>query len=157
MFADHGLEVFDVEELQTHGGSLRVYVQHGSGRQATGTRCETRALEEAAGLHTLEAYRSFDDEARAVKRELITFLARVKGEGKAVAAYGAAAKGNTLLNYCGIRGDFLDYVVDRSEHKQGRYTPGTRLPIVGPEHVPRRGRTISSCSRGTSPPRSSSR
>ena len=136
LFADHGLEVFDVEELPTHGGSLRVYVQHRSGSQAIEDRvAETRALEQAAGLHTLDAYLSFDDEARAVKRELLTFLARVKGEGKAVAAYGAAAKGNTLLNYCGIRGDFLDYVVDRSEHKQGRYTPGTRLPIVGPDHV----------------------
>jgi SAM-dependent methyltransferase len=136
LFAAHELRLFDVEELPTHGGSLRIFAAPvAADREPSERLLGLRDRERAAGLHTLEGYLGFDEEVRALKRELLTFLIDAKRDGKTVAAYGAAAKGNTLLNYCGVRGDLVDYVVDRSPHKQGRFLPGTRIPILGPEHV----------------------
>jgi SAM-dependent methyltransferase len=136
VFAAHGLELFDVEELTTHGGSLRIYARHSGASDGRSARVdELRERELAAGLGDLEVYSRFEERVRAAKRDLLDFLIDARREGKSVVAYGAAAKGNTLLNYCGIRSDFVDYVVDRSPHKQGRYLPGTRLPIHAPERV----------------------
>jgi SAM-dependent methyltransferase len=137
VLAAHGLVVFDVDELPTHGGSLRLYVRHaGDPTRPVGPRvAELRAREEAAGLTRLDTYRDFGGRVREAKRALLEFLIGARREGKSVAAYGAAAKGNTLLNYCGIREDFIDYTVDRSPHKQGRYLPGTRIPIHAPARI----------------------
>jgi SAM-dependent methyltransferase len=135
LFGEHGLELFDVEELPTHGGSLRIFARH-AGEGGTGEAVEAlKDRERAAGLDRVETYTAFGESVRAAKRDLLEFLIQAKRERKSVAAYGAAAKGTTLLNYCGIRSDFVDYVVDRSPHKQGAYLPGVRLPIHGPEHV----------------------
>jgi SAM-dependent methyltransferase len=134
LFGEHGLAVFDVEELPTHGGSLRIYSAV-DGRAMEPAVAELRERELAAGLGRVETYREFDAVVRAAKRDLLEFLIGVKREGKSIVAYGAAAKGVTLLNYCGIGTDVLDYVVDRSPHKQGRFLPGTRLPIHPPERV----------------------
>lgn len=136
LFAEHGLALFDVEELRSHGGSLRIYARHAGLDGELSQRVEElKAREREAGLDRLETYEAFGDSVRAAKRSLLEFLLRAKDEGKSVAAYGAAAKGTTLLNYCGIRSDFVDYVVDRNPHKQGTYLPGVRLPIHPPEHV----------------------
>jgi SAM-dependent methyltransferase len=133
VFGRHGLGVVDVEELPTHGGSLRLYVQHGG---QPGERVEELlARERAAGLDGLERYARFEQQVRAVKRDLLELLIGARRDGAQIAGYGAAAKGNTLLNYCGIRADLLDYVVDRSPHKQGLFLPGTRLPIHPPERI----------------------
>jgi SAM-dependent methyltransferase len=137
VFAAHGITLFDVEEIPTHGGSLRIYGRHDADSSKP-VEDRVRALlarEEAAGLQTLDAYRDFAERVKRVKRGFLRFLLQAKGEGKTVAGYGAPAKGNTLLNYCGIRTDFLDYTVDRSPHKQGRFLPGTRIPIHGPERL----------------------
>lgn len=137
VFASHGLTLFDVEELPTHGGSLRIYARHDEDdAKPVGERvADLLAREEAAGLTSLDTYRSFAERVERVKRGLLRFLIQAKEEGKSVAGYGAPAKGNTLLNYCGIRSDFLDYTVDLSPHKQGRYLPGTRVPIFAPDHI----------------------
>jgi SAM-dependent methyltransferase len=137
VFAFHGLTVFDVEELPTHGGSLRVYVRHeDDGSKPVGDRVrDLLAREEEAGMGRLDTYRSFAERVCEVKRGLLRFLIQAKEEGKSLAGYGAPAKGNTLLNYCGVRTDFLDYTVDRSPHKQGRFLPGTRIPIHGPDRL----------------------
>ncbi len=135
VFAAHDLEVVDVEELPTHGGSLRLYVRHDGAEQPGARIEELLARERAAGLDRLETYGAFEQQVRATKRDLLEFLIGARREGAQVAAYGAAAKGNTLLNYCGIRADLVDYVVDRSPHKQGLYLPGTRLPIHPPEFI----------------------
>jgi SAM-dependent methyltransferase len=136
VFERAGLTIVDVEELPTHGGSLRVYARHA---QAAGRKSESiesvRTAEQEAGLGGIEAYAGFEARVRAAKRDLLELLVEVKREGRSVVAYGAAAKGATLLNYCGIRGDFVDYVVDRSPHKQGLFMPGVRLPIHPPERV----------------------
>ena len=131
-----GLRAFDVEELETHGGSLRLYVCH-AGAQRAERESVHRLLadERAAGLDGLEGYAAFEGGVRETKRRLLEFLIAAKREGKSIVGYGAAAKGNTLLNYCGVRGDFIDYVVDRSPHKQGRYLPGTHLRIEAPERI----------------------
>ena len=134
-FAEHGLELYDVEELPTHGGSLRIYARHAGGGEPSERLLAVRESERAHGLHDLSGYLDFEEAARTVKRDLLSFLIGARREGKTVAGYGAAAKGNTLLNYCGIRTDLVDYVVDRSPHKQGRLLPGTRIPIHAPEHV----------------------
>jgi SAM-dependent methyltransferase len=134
VFEAHGLQLFDVEELPTHGGSLRVYARK-DGKNGSRKVAELLAREEAAGLAGLDAYRSFGERAQRVKRELLRFLIQTREEGKSVAGYGAPAKGNTLLNYCGIRTDFVGYTVDRSPHKQGRYLPGTRIPIFPPDRL----------------------
>ena len=135
IFASHGLTIFDVEELPTHGGSLRIHAGH-DGEHTTGDR--VMALENAErdfGLDQLDTYARFADHVRETKRELLTFLIRAKEEGKRVAAYGAPAKGNTLLNYCGVRTDFIEFTVDRSPHKQGHFLPGTHIPIHAPDRI----------------------
>jgi len=135
--ARHGLEVFDVEELPTHGGSLRVYATHRThaDERRTSNPAELVARERAAGIERLDTYRAFDEKVRALKRRLLRCLIDAREQGKSVAGYGAPAKGNTLLNYCGIRTDLLEYTVDRNPYKQGRYLPGTHVPILGPETV----------------------
>jgi SAM-dependent methyltransferase len=137
MFEAHGLSLFDVEELPTHGGSLRIYGRHaGNATPAVGGRVlELRRRELEAGFLTLERYRGFDAQVQATKRKLLAFLIDARGRGKKVAGYGAPGKGNTLLNYCGIRTDFLDFTVDANPYKQGKFTPGTRIPILAPEAI----------------------
>ncbi len=137
IFAFHGLTLFDVEELPTHGGSLRIYAGHHEDASKTvGERVEDLlAREEVAGMGEIGTYLSFGERVCRVKRGFLRFLIQAKEEGKSIAGYGAPAKGNTLLNYCGVRTDFLDYTVDRSPHKQGRFLPGTRIPIHGPDRL----------------------
>jgi hypothetical protein len=136
IFAAHGLEMVDVEELWTHGGSLRVYARHAGGAGAVGSAVsDLLARETAAGLRSADAYRHFADEVKESKRALLALLIRLRREGKQVVGYGAPGKGNTLLNYCGIRTDLLDYTVDRNPYKHGLYTPGTHIPIHPPERI----------------------
>jgi hypothetical protein len=136
--ARHGLAVFDVEELPTHGGSLRVFACHAdsdSGNSAFPREDRVDALLEAErsmALDSMGAYEHFAAQVRKTKRDLLAFLIDAKRREKRVVGYGAAGKGNTLLNYCGIRGDYLDYIVDRNPYKQGKFTPGTRIPILDP-------------------------
>ena len=137
VFAHHGLRLFDVDQIPTHGGSLRIYACHADdATHPTAPAVERlRAHEIERGLQRLATYGAFEEQVKATKRELLSFLIQAKERGKSVAGYGAPGKGNTLLNYCGIRTDFLDYTVDRSPHKQGRYTPGTRIPILHPDAI----------------------
>jgi hypothetical protein len=137
VLARHGLNVFDVEELPTHGGSLRIYACHQNDRnKRVGERVlDLLAREKHAGLLNLEHYLSFGEKVKETKRKLLKFLICAKKNGKTVVGYGAPAKGNTLLNYCGIRTDFIDYTVDRSPHKQGHLLPGTRIPVYSTEHI----------------------
>ena len=137
ILAHHGLQVFDVEELPTHGGSLRVYAQRaGSGPHAIAARVgELIAREAAHGLDRVEGYLAFGERVRAMKRRFLSFLVQAKDEGRSIAAYGAPAKGNTLLNYAGVRTDFVDYTVDRNPHKQGTFLPGTQIPVCAPERI----------------------
>jgi SAM-dependent methyltransferase len=137
LFAEHGLVVCDVEEQPTHGGSLRMFARHveDESKPVESRVAELRERERAAGLERLETYDAFGEAVREVKRDLLSFLIEARRRGSSVVAYGAAAKGNTLLNYCGVGSDLVDYVVDRSPHKQGLYLPGTRLPIHPPERV----------------------
>lgn len=137
IFAQHGITLFDVEELPTHGGSLRIYGCH-AGNAALPVMPAVdalRAREAAAGLDRLDTYVAFAAQVHETKRDLLEFLIRARREGRRIAGYGAPAKGNTLLNYCGIRGDFIDYTVDRSPHKQGCYLPGTHIPVYAPEKL----------------------
>jgi hypothetical protein len=131
------LTVFDVEELWTHGGSLRVYGRHrGDSSKPVNTRVgELRAAEDAAGLKSLDTYTRFPERVSAIKFDVLEFLIDARRAGKRIAGYGAPAKGNTLLNYCGVGRELLEYTVDRSPHKQGRYLPGTHLPIYAPERI----------------------
>ena len=137
LYAAHGLRVFDVEELPTHGGSLRVFAcLQGCDAHAQGPGLEiVRSKESSAGLHRLDVYEGFEGKVQRIRSDLLGFLGRAKAEAKRVCAYGAAAKGNTLLNYCGIGPDDIDFVVDRNPVKQGRYLPGSRIPIKGPEAI----------------------
>ena len=139
VFARHGMKLFDVEELPTHGGSLRIYACHAQDEsKPIGTRArELKSREEASGFGRLNHYLSFGPQVEATKRKLLSFLISARQEGKRVVGYGAPAKGNTLLNYCGVRTDLIDYTVDRSPHKQGHYLPGTRIPIRAPEEIRR--------------------
>ncbi|MGE5537900.1 MAG: methyltransferase domain-containing protein [Gemmatimonas sp.] len=141
VFARHGIELFDVEELSTHGGSLRIFGRHKApngikANGAIGTAIgAVKAKERAAGLDRVDGYKGFAETVARTKRALLSFLIEAKAEGKRVVGYGAPAKGNTLLNYCGVRTDFLDYTVDASPHKQGLMLPGTRIPIFAPERI----------------------
>lgn len=136
-FARHGLRIFDVEELSTHGGSLRIYATHVADpiEPVSKRLKDLRAREEAANLNRLDHYLSFAEGVKDIKYRLLQFLIEAKRAGKSIVGYGAPAKGNTLLNYCGIRSDLLDYTVDRSPHKQGRFLPGVRIPIHGPDRI----------------------
>ncbi len=136
-FARHGLAMFDVEELATHGGSLRIYARHGEdeGKPATARVADLRRREQELGFERLETYNAFAGQVKETKRKLLEFLIATRRAGKSVAGYGAAGKGNTLLNYCGIRTDFLDYAVDRNPYKQGKFLPGTHIPIYPPERI----------------------
>lgn len=136
IFAAHRLQVFDVEELPTHGGSLRIYAgHHRNGRAATERLTHLVQVEKDYGLQDWDAYASFASNVEATKRGLLTFLIEARQAGKSVVGYGAPGKGNTLLNYCGIRTDFLEYTVDRNPYKQGKFLPGTHIPIHAPERI----------------------
>jgi len=136
IFAAHGLTVFDIDEISTHGGSLRIYAQH-TEQKPTQCKLMTKVLqhEKDAGLCSIETYKQFQKNVQKTKRALLSFLIDAKNNGQSIVGYGAAAKGNTLLNYCGIRDDFIDYVVDKNPHKQGRFLPGTHIPIRTPEKI----------------------
>jgi len=137
IFDTHGLTVFDVEELSTHGGSLRIYARHSEDPSKSVCRSVPELIEREIKEHfsSLNYYLDFDDKLRESKRNILEFLIGLKKEGKTLVGYGAPAKGNTLLNYCGIRTDFIDFTVDRSPHKQGHYLPGTRIPIFHPDKI----------------------
>ncbi|MEZ5817619.1 MAG: class I SAM-dependent methyltransferase [Hyphomicrobiaceae bacterium] len=132
----HAMRVIDVEELPTHGGSLRVYLAHEkSSHPVSAAVGRLIADEERRGFRRIETYTGFDGEVRALKRDLLDLLIRLKREGRSIAGYGAPGKGNTLLNYCGIGTDFLDFTVDRNPYKHGRFTPGMHVPIYPPEAI----------------------
>lgn len=136
VFARAGLRLFDVEHLPTHGGSLRIYACHtGAAHMDTGAVLACLEREDTAGLRKLSTYAAFGEQVRETKRALLGFLIDAKRQGRTIAAYGAPAKGNTLLNYCGVSTDFVDYAVDRNPLKQGRLMPGTRIPVMAPERI----------------------
>ena len=136
VFKAHGLRLFDVQELRTHGGSLRIYACHeGADRPEAPVVAALRERERADGVATREYYASFGARVEETKRQLLTFLIEARRAGKRVVGYGAPGKGNTLLNYCGVRTDFLEFTVDRSPHKQGKFLPGTHIPILAPEVI----------------------
>jgi len=134
IFAAHGLALIDAERTPTHGGSLRISVARAATPATSGIE-EILSSERARGMDRIEGYSSFQSRVERVKHDLLRFLLEARSEGRSVAAYAAAAKGTTLLNYCGIRSDFIDFVADLSPRKQGRYVPGVRIPIVGPERL----------------------
>ena len=137
VFRRHGVTLFDVERLPTHGGSLRIYGRQAEdGSKPVSARArELLAVEERFGLQKLETYAAFAEQVRETKRALLEFLIDAKRAGKRIVGYGAPGKGNTLLNYCGIGTDFLDFTVDRNPYKQGKYTPGTHIPILHPDEL----------------------
>lgn len=137
LFAQHGLNIFDVEEIAVTGGSLRIHACHAedASRTISARAQELLAREEAAGLTCLDHYLAFGEKMKATKRRILSFLIQAKEEGKSIVGYGAAAKANTLLNYCGIGSDFIDYTADRSPYKQGHFLPGTHIPIYDPEKI----------------------
>ncbi|HET6328428.1 MAG TPA: class I SAM-dependent methyltransferase [Planctomycetaceae bacterium] len=137
VLAAHGLTVFDVEELATHGGSLRIFARHAeeTSLPVKETVTELRSREAAAGMNCLEGYSHFAEAVKEAKRGLLSFLIEAKNAGKSVVGYGAPGKGNTLLNYCGVRSDLLDYTVDRNPYKQGKFLPGTHIPIDHPDRI----------------------
>jgi hypothetical protein len=136
IFERHGLRVYDVEQLPTHGGSVRVWACHAADpRRSTARLAELRAQELADGVDQLSYYADFGERVMRTKRNLLEFLIDARRNGKSVAGYGAPGKGNTLLNYCGIRSDFIEYTVDRNPYKHGRYLPGTHIPIHQPERL----------------------
>jgi 2-polyprenyl-3-methyl-5-hydroxy-6-metoxy-1,4-benzoquinol methylase len=136
-FAAHGLTLFDVESIRTHGGSLRIFARHDTDEtRAVSARVEAlRQREDEVGLNKLETYAAFSEQVHQTKRNLLEFLIRAKREEKAIVGYGAPAKGNTLLNYCGVRTDFINYTVDRSPHKQDLFLPGTHIPVFHPDKI----------------------
>jgi hypothetical protein len=143
VLAAHGLVVFDVEELPTHGGSLRLFCRRADAPDdprfaETGRVAALLERERRAGLLEPETYRRFGERVRGVKLSLLRFLVEARGRGETVVGYGAPAKGNTLLNYCGVGPDLVDFTVDLSPHKQGKFLPGSRIPIFGPERIAER-------------------
>lgn len=137
IFHAHGLRVFDVDELTTHGGSLRIYACHRDNgtREISDCAIALKQGEADWGITNLERYRAFTQKVEATKRDILRFLIETRSQGKSIAGYGAPGKGNTLLNYCGIRTDFIGFTVDRSTYKQGKFTPGTRIPILNPDKI----------------------
>ena len=137
IFNHHGLNLFDVEELKTHGGSFRIYVQHqkNSDNRVSESISRIKLREKKYGLDKLDSYHNFSKKVEIIKYQLRQFLTKAKKSGKSIVAYGAPAKGNTLLNYCGIGVDLIDYTVDLNPHKQGRFLPGTHIPIFHPEKI----------------------
>jgi SAM-dependent methyltransferase len=137
VFAAHGLRLFDVEELTTHGGSLRIYGCHedDAGRPDTERALEMRTRELGEGYERLDTYTGYSERVAADKREILAFLIGLKNEGRRVVGYGAPAKGNTLLNYCGVGRDFIDYTCDLNPHKQGSFLPGSHIPIRSPQVI----------------------
>ena len=135
LFERHGMRIVDVEQLTTHGGSLRIYAQHAGQAEPSAAVTSLRETELAAGLDGMAAYSQFKSQVERTKREIVRALSDLKAAGKTVAGYGAPGKGNTLLNYCGIRTDFIDYTVDRNPYKQGKFLPGTHIPVYGPERL----------------------
>jgi len=137
IFAKHGLNIFDLEELSTFGGSLRIYFCHTEDniKSISSRVSDLLSKENDAGITDLDIYHRFGEKVKKSKREILNFMLNVKRENKSIAAYGAPAKGNTLLNYCGIRNDFIDYAVDRSPHKQNHFLPGVRIPIYHPDKI----------------------
>lgn len=137
MFAHHGLTLFDVEELPTHGGSLRIFVRHANANtpEVTERAAAMKRKEIEFGMNCIETYENFGEQVKGTKRKLLRFLSDAKDAGRRIVGYGSPAKGNTLLNYCGVRTDFIDYVVDRNPRKQGMFTPGTHIPILAPEKI----------------------
>jgi len=135
IFESQGLAIFDVEEIPTHGGSLRIYARHleNESLPVTENVAELLQKEEYHGITKIETYQNFQDRAEYIKLDLLTFLIQAKKQGKKVAAYGAAAKGNTLLNYCGIKSDLIDFVTDANPHKQGKFLPASHIPVVNEE------------------------
>jgi len=137
IFARHGLTIFDVEELWTHGGSLRIFARHAAddSRPVTERLLALRAREEEKGYRKIETYTRFEERVRETKRKILEVLIDAKRRGKRIVGYGAPGKGNTLLTYCSIRTDFIDFTVDRNPYKHGRFLPGTHIPIFPPEHL----------------------
>jgi SAM-dependent methyltransferase len=137
IFKSHGLRIFDVERIPTHGGSLRIFGCHAEqeNRKPTGNTDALLADEKAYGLDNLETYRRFNNQVKRTKMAILKFMIDIADKGHSIVGYGAPAKGNTLLNYCGIRVDMLPYTVDRSPHKQNHFLPGTRIPIFAPERI----------------------
>lgn len=137
IFAAHGLTIFDVEKLSTHGGSLRIFARHdnNSAYPVSSSVMDLKAEEESFGLVDFSAYSTFAEQVRETKRKILEFLIDEKRKGKIIVGYGAPGKGNTLLNYCGIRTDFIDYTVDRNPYKQGKFLPGTHIPIYSPDKI----------------------
>jgi len=137
IFAAHGITLFDVDRLSTHGGSIRIYGRHTEDVSKPITRAveAMRQLERTEGFDRIETYAAFTEQVKETKRRILSMLIDLKRQGKRIAGYGAPGKGNTLLNYCSIRTDFLDFTVDRNPYKQGKYTPGTHIPILQPEAI----------------------
>jgi hypothetical protein len=136
IFAAHRLSMFDVEEIPTHGGSLRIFAQHDEEPRAVSHRVsDLLASEETAGLRALPTYLGFGESVRRARRDFLEFLERASAEGSSVAAYGAASKGNTLLNFCGVGPESVEYVVDRNPAKQGKLLPGSHIPVHPPERL----------------------
>jgi 2-polyprenyl-3-methyl-5-hydroxy-6-metoxy-1,4-benzoquinol methylase len=137
IFAAHGLRIFDVDRLSTHGGSLRIYATHEASKrwEEQASVAILVAEERHAGLDEISSYSNFSERVNKTKLDLLRFLIDLKHAGKKVVGYGAPAKGNTLLNFCGIRSDLLDFTVDKSLQKQGMFLPGTHIPIAAPEKI----------------------
>jgi hypothetical protein len=137
IFQYHGLELFDVEELPTHGGSIRIYAKHleDNSKKVSFRVKELLKREAEAGMLSLAFYKDFEEKVRNTKRKILEFLINAKNQGKKIVGYGAPGKGNTLLNYCGVRTDFIDFTVDRNPHKQGNFLPGTLIPIYEPSKI----------------------
>jgi hypothetical protein len=140
VFSAHDLSVFDVEELPTHGGSVRIHACHAGdpAREVSDAVRTLEAREERAGLTNIETYVAFGQSVQREKREILESLIALKNEDRTIVGYGAPAKGNTLLNFCGIGTDFIEFTVDGSPHKQGRFLPGSHIPIRAPEEIERR-------------------